>query len=378
MTKKEVASVLPTTPVTRIPLLDHMLLLGPPGVGKTEIVKARARELASRRGRVFVDLREASAEVIEDIRRTPQRYFVFMRIIAPHIFPEDIAIPSPSPSDPFVTPRPLLYFYLLSLEGIEGVLFIDELNNVQRDDQLSMYYSILFEKELAFNIKLAPGVLVVAAGNTGEWSEIARALPLPLLNRLTIFYVSAPTVEEWEDYMKMRALKEGRVFDARVAAFLKVMKYPLVEPPPQGVENVNFPTPRAWTDVAFLLPQLPEELWEAACVGRLGPKAGRELYAFLTSVVDEATFNALATDPSRFETLSPGQQANVIFMLSRREVKELKARYARLVAYLAENHKEMAVLLVTMMPREKRAEFLTAFISEYREVIEIIKKYQFG
>ncbi|MEM4445582.1 MAG: hypothetical protein QXJ21_09570 [Thermofilum sp.] len=376
MTKKEVASVLPSTPVTKVPLLDRMLLLGPPGVGKTEVVMTRARELALRRGRIFVDLRAASAEVIEDIKKNPQRYFLFLRLVAPHVFPEDIALPQPTAD--YVIPRPLLFFYLLSLEGVEGVLFIDELNNVQRDDQLSMYFSLLLEKELAYNIKISPGVLVVAAGNTGEWSDLARALPLPLINRLTVFYVSAPTVEEWEQYMVERSLSEGRVFDARVPVFLKVMKYPLVEPPPPGVENVNFPTPRGWTELAFLLPQLPEELWEPACVGRVGPKAGRELYAFLTSVVDEATFNALATDPSRFSNLSPGQQANVIFMLSRREVKELKARYARLLAYLAENHKELAVLLVTMMPREKRAEFLTAFISEYREVIETIKKYHFG
>ncbi|MEM4445616.1 MAG: AAA family ATPase [Thermofilum sp.] len=376
--KEEVSSTLPRIPVTKAPLVDRLLILGPPGVGKTEVIKARARELALRRGRTFVDLREASAEVIEDIAQNPQRYFLFLRVIAPHVFPEDIALPQPHPHANYVVPRPLLFFYLFTLEGVEGVLFIDELNNVQRDDQLSMYFSLILEKELAYNVRLSPGVLVVAAGNTGEWSEVARALPLPLINRLTVLYVTAPTVEEWERYTLEKAFSEGRALDARVIAFLKVSKKPLIEPPPPGVENVNFPTPRGWTELAFLLPQLPEELWEAACVGRLGPQAGRELYAFLAAVVDETMLDALARDPATFTTLSPGQQANAIFMLSRREVKELKVRYSKLVEYLAERHKEMAVLLVAMMDKAKRADFITQFLHAYKGVIDVIKKYHYG
>ncbi|MEM4030297.1 MAG: hypothetical protein QXO02_10390, partial [Thermofilaceae archaeon] len=94
--------------------------------------------------------------------------------------------------------------------------------------------------------------------------------------------------------------------------------------------------------------------------------------------VDETMLDALARDPATFTTLSPGQQANAIFMLSRREVKELKVRYSKLVEYLAERHKEMAVLLVAMMDKAKRADFITQFLHAYKGVIDVIKKYHYG
>ena len=53
--------------VTQVPLIDRLLVLGPPGIGKTEVILEKSRERAGRLGRVFVDLRTADDCLLDKI-----------------------------------------------------------------------------------------------------------------------------------------------------------------------------------------------------------------------------------------------------------------------------------------------------------------------
>ncbi|MEM1910022.1 MAG: AAA family ATPase [Thermofilaceae archaeon] len=356
MGREKVSERVVKVPVTKIPLLDRALLLGPPGVGKTEIVRAKAQEEAKMMGRVFVDLREASPEVIEAVIREPQKYYAFLRIVAPHVTPEDVGVPRVRNTS-YVDFLPLKYFYILSLPGLAGLLFIDELNNVQRDDALTMFFSLLQEKEVAYNIKLSPQVKVIAAGNESEWSEVARALPWPLINRMTVFYVSAPSPQEWASYMEARY---GEGWERLTAAYLQLHQDRLLKAPPPGAENVNFPTPRAWTEVALLLKQLPSEpdLVQAVCVGRLGPEVGFDFAAFIVDTVDEQSLRRALEDPAFFSGLSLGKKVRILNVVANNDALLEKA--TPLVQHLVLNERDMAVAFLLMMPRIKRLRYISA------------------
>lgn len=348
-------------------IIDRALLLGPPGIGKTEIIVQYAKNVASVLGREFVDLRRADAETLSSVLENPSKYFVFLRVIATHLFPEDVAIPKHV--DDYVQHVPLVFFKVFATQGIAGLLFVDELNNVQRDDQLSMFYSLLLEKELGLNVKLSDSVIIIAAGNESQWSEIARALPKPLLNRLKVLYVVPPGVEDWVGYMD----RNYEQWDRRVAAFLQIYKEAMLQPPPDDAENVNFPTPRTWTMLATALPSTPPELCESLCVGLLGPEWGYKFYAFL-SVKPRYSLQDVEKNTELFEALEVGEKVFLLSMLAAKDVSEILS-FKNFLSYLTEKSTEYFVVFVTLMPREKRVKVILALSKQVAGVVKKISKY---
>ncbi|MEZ0346171.1 MAG: MoxR family ATPase, partial [Infirmifilum sp.] len=306
-----------------------------------------AEEEAQRLGRAFVDLKDADAAVLDRVEASPERFYVYTRIAAPHVFPEDLSYPRPR--EGYVEAVPPRAFKILSLRGIAGVLFVDELGNVQRDDQMAMYFTLMQEKEAAW-VKLREEVYVVAAANPPEWSPVAREIPAPLRNRLAVFWVKPPRVEEWVAYMDRTF---GDAWDRRAAAYLSVFRDDLLKQPPEAVFE-NFPTPRSWTRLAVELPRAPPHLREALCSALVGREVGSRFYALLSSRMDVgAVLGDLERDPRLFGRLSASERLLLVAALAQ-SGEELLARHVGLLRFMAEEHREFLAALLSAMPRERR------------------------
>lgn len=359
--------------ITKIKLFSGLWLVGAPGIGKTEIVKDLAEEEAKKLGRIFVDLREADDKTINDILEKPSKYYVFIRVIAPHVFPEDIGVPDKRPR--FVEYLPPKVLAILSLPEIYGVLFIDEINNVQRDDQISMYYSIIQEKEAGFQLKFSENIKIILAGNTPEWSEISRPLPKPMRGgRVIKFEVTPPTIDEWIEYMNK---KYDDKWERLIGAYLKAFPEDFIKPPSDDWSA--FPTPRSWTKLATLLYQFrdeDEEFRDELIRGTVGDDVGVKVITLLNTRIDiEEMIRELSKDPSVWQRLDINAKIMLLYSLSQRQIKELKERLENFIRYLMMNDREMLVLMVVMMNKEKRLEFATAFKEIVRELIKDIGKY---
>ena len=360
--------------ITEIKLIDRLLLVGAPGIGKTEVIMQKAQQEAKELGKIFVDLREADDQLIEEIFKNPGKYYVYLRVVAPHIFPEDLGIPRErSQYVEFLPPKVLK---ILTLPDIYGVLFVDEITNVQRDDQISMYYSLILEKEAGFQLRLSKNVKIVLAGNPPEWSEIVRPLPKPLRNRMTIVEVTAPTVDEWIKYMSDRY---GDSWEKLCGAYLKVYPEDLIKPPQNDFDN--YPTPRSWTQLAIKLYELKndrvsEELLEEVVIGSVGKEVGAKFLALYRTKIDvESALKELEVNPEKFDEYSTNAKILIASALAQRPLEELKKRHTRLLEHLLNKHREFLVITIVMMSREKKRDFRNAFPEVVSKLAKSIAEY---
>ena len=356
--------------ITEIELIDRLLILGAPGVGKTEIVMEKARDEAKKLGKLFVDLREADSATINDIISDPRKYYVYIRIVAPHIFPEDLGIPRER--DGYVEFLPPKILKILTLPDIHGLIFIDEITNVQRDDQISMYYSLILEKEAGFQLKLSKNIKIILAGNTPEWSEIVRPLPKPLRNRMIVINVSPPSVDEWIEYMNKRY---GDDWEKLVAVYLKTNPDDFLKPPSE--DFVNFPTPRSWTQLALTLKKVKsKELAESVIYGSVGKDVGDKFIAMYFANIDVAeALEKISDDPSTFDEYNISAQSLIINALSQQPISVLKAKYSKFIEYLLDEHREFLVIMILLMNANKRSEFKKTFHEIARKLVDAIAEY---
>jgi len=349
--------------VTQIRLVDRMFLIGAPGIGKTEVVRQLAEKEAKKKDKQFVDLREADGKTLDAILEDPDKFYVYYRIIAPHIFPEDLGIPRANGSHgkEYVEFLPPKVLKVLSMDNIEGVLFIDELTNVQRDDQLSMLYSLILEKEASWLLKLSRNIKIISAGNPAEWSEITRPLPKPLRNRMTIVEVEPPTPDEWREYMEKRY---GDAWERLTYAHLKTFPQDFIKPPDDD-DTTAFPTPRSWTNLAVLLYQnadAPDEFKEELVIGNVGKEAGTRFLALIRTKIDVVgLLNQVKDNPQVFDSLNTTQSILLLNAVAQLDVNEILKNYMKFIEHLAKNNRESFILLAMLMRHGNREKFIKAF-----------------
>jgi hypothetical protein len=352
--------------VTKIPLIDKLYLVGPPGIGKTEVIYQKASAEASRKNKIFVDLRNIDNVKFENILKYPQGYYVYYRIIATHVFPEDLGIPRIQGNNghDFVEFLPPKVLKILSIPQIEGVLFIDELSNVQRDDQIAMLYSLLQEKEASWIFKLSPKIKIICAGNNPEWSEIVRELPKPLRNRLIILNVESPSLDEWLQYMEKQY---GDKWDKFTYGYLKLYPSDFLK---NTEASENYPTPRSWTNLALLLYNIQdEEIIDELAVGCLGKEVGSKFTSIRRTKLTEEEINSILAFPSKFGELNMNKKLLVLYSVASRITPQNYKQYLGFLNYL-EKEREFLILIISMMSKEVK----TIIIKEMKSVLVPILK----
>ncbi|MFP3138333.1 MAG: AAA family ATPase [Nitrososphaeria archaeon] len=275
-----------------------ILLLGPPGVGKSTVVRAAGEEIARRHNRKFIDITSGAPDDV------PEGAFLFLDLRLTNLEPSDLT-GLPREKNGFVKFIPVHQLYLFS--RYPGVIFLDELTWIQRDDMMAVVPQLLLDHRVG-SVAFRDDVMVVAAGNRAEDTPLARALPAPTLNRLTIVEVQPPTVEEWAAYMD--AAHPGG-WNRKILAYLEAFRGDFIRSPPAGEGFEGYPTPRSWEWAALL----PEGVPEWRYVALLGREVGLKLSKFLTVRVDVI---ALLRNPSTWRGLELEERYMALSEISER------------------------------------------------------------
>jgi len=342
-----------------------ILLLGAPGVGKSWTVRAVAEELANKLNKEFVDY---SDDVAPKILAEPERYFVFCDLRLTETEPSDL-IGIPRIVDDAVQYKPLLWARCLSKTA--GILFLDELTNVQRPDVISASYKLLLDRRAGFT-PFHEDVLVIAAGNAPEHSAIANMLPCPLINRLVVINVAPPSVDDW---MKFMLATYGDEWDKRTLGFLKAFETEgyLLRCPREVETLINYPTPRTWTFLSLLLRTVGEN--DDMIIGLLGEEVGQKFRAFIRTKVD---INDLISHPEKFLGLNIDQQYMGTMMLATWLSKHTKqwSKAFKLISTMASVSRDLIVLLALLIPTKAMLTKLLTALSKagHRDVIDALSK----
>lgn len=258
---------------SRIPLF----IWGPPGVGKSQIVRQTAMEIARILGLRFSDLPE-------DFKGSSDT-FVLIDLRPAYLEPSDLLGIPDLDREKKVTIWCVPEW--LPREG-KGIIFLDELNLAVPAVQHACYQLILDRRLGAY--LLPEGWVVIAAGNR----EIDRAgvhpLPPPLANRF-IHVELVNDIESWRRWAQGERASlslpsapqgDGSGIREEIIAFLTFRPEFLYK---SDASSKAFPTPRSWEMLSRLMniwDDLPNPITLQELAGAtVGPAVAHELISFL-------------------------------------------------------------------------------------------------
>ncbi len=204
-----------------------LLLMGPPGIGKTAVVEQAAREAGV--GLVAYTMTHHTRQSAIGLPRIETRTYQGRTVsVTEYTLSEIVAS---------------IYDCMERTGKREGVLFLDEINCVSETLAPTM---LQFLQNKAFgNHRIPEGWLIAAAGNPPGYNRSVREFDVVTLDRVRQIDVE-PDLEAWMDYARRKQLHGA------VLSYLSIRtdRFYRVE---QTAGGVSFVTARGWEDLSAFM-----------------------------------------------------------------------------------------------------------------------------
>ena len=307
------------------------------------------------------------------ILQHPENYYIFIDLRLTRVDPTDLTgIPRSRTIRvgerelQYAEYEPLKHALLLSLPNIAGMLFLDELTNVQRLDLQALIFELIWDRRLGDRV-LSPLVRVVAAGNDPEYSSVAGELPSPVISRALIFKIEPPTTQEWISFMSSTYEDE---WAKEIAAFLSRFPEHFIATniPPSTLQP--YPCPRSWTLLAITLSRVPRELWAAVAAATVGEETARLLITFLDKASEVPPVEEILKNPALLRSLSLDALYLATLQLAE-NFNIAERRFITAFEVLADVKRDVLVATMLSLPPEKRGRMASA-LSQSEKLRKII------
>ena len=368
------------------------LILGPPGIGKTTMIKLYAMREAEKLGKEFIDLSEMKAkltkdkfnELVKEIRKNPEKYYVFDLISFGGTLPEELMgypqLVHIKDGDQVLTSIEMVAFKatldIITVPNLHGTIVLDDVLNAHDPIRKSFVLAVFNERVVGgmSSTKISSKIRIIATGNLMEFSELAEPVPKPMAGRAQVIFAKPPSLEEWYQYME--ATYKGDWFKD-VYAFLT--RYPQFFSRPELINKAGQgPTPRNWDALAHVFqyrgeriealiksgPEGQQKVMKmAACY--VGFDAASHFAAFLAKPY--VSVDEVLADPKKIDEVAKDLDVAYRFSveLSQKLTKALEANdKAKVMSYMCvlkdltdKTTGDLAVFVYDMIPNEFRIKF---------------------
>jgi len=346
-----------------------VLFLGPPGIGKSTMVRAFAEWEAKKLGLEFVDYDYTH---YHDVVKEPDRYYVFYDLRLTEVEPTDLGgIPRDLNTTAITNKQ---YDWAIALSKAKaGLLLLDEFNLHQRDDVESQSYKLILDRK-AGSIRFSQNVRVIALGNTKETNPLVRFLSFGLRNRFNILKVDSPTIEEWSRWMDENVPE----WDKRGLAYLMKFRDDFLKPPmTEGDGEDNWASPRTWHWLLEELPETPERFWLEKAVGYLGQEVGNKFTSFLRNPVPDP--EQLLKNPEKFYGLNLDSKYLAVVLVGNHFCEDKKVSTKDVIAFLrtaaSEGGEYLALFTMTVTSNRAKAIKLLQEINTKKSYEDLRKEF---
>jgi hypothetical protein len=214
---------------------EGLIVWGEPGFGKSAGVLAFAKATAQKKGKRFVNVdkgwsthptnakqdrtlvdgkpAEDTDAVFADMKKNPDGYFVFADVRVVGMEPPDFTgIPVPNPATPYLRNQPPPWLHIITIPGIDGILFLDEINQGNESIQTALMKLCNERTITGLNLGLSHKISILGAGNIGGMASGMEKMIPALADRFKFASLFIQP-KEWLDYAIGTAAADPQVVD---------------------------------------------------------------------------------------------------------------------------------------------------------------------
>ena len=228
-------------------LNEPLMIRGAPGIGKSDHVEAFARDMAARRGLVFVNwamLHEKERmEYYGSEEKRRGAYFLFLVDLLTKL-PEDL-VGLPRFMSDYVQWTPDIMVRMMMFPEVAGIAFFDELAQSQQAVQKPV--ANMFLNGILGTLKLSDGLLKLAASNRQEDRCGVFEMLEHMKNRMGHCTLQVPSTEEWVEWALAHDVA------AAVVSFIGFMGGSYLFEDLSVRRSDAYATPRSWASVSRMI-----------------------------------------------------------------------------------------------------------------------------
>ena len=302
-----------------------MIIYGTFGIGKSTIIEDKAKEIAEKKQKEYVNWNEVTRAKKDEINDNPEKYFVLIDIRLSEFDSSDIKGLPDFKDESSIEWKIPFWAKLLEKEKSDGILFFDEINTAM-PIVISSCYKIIHDRVIGES-KINNNWLILSAGNKDEDRAYTHELASPLRDRACEVELLPVSIDDWTCWATENDI------DSRIVGFLNWK--------PSNLHKVDFDdgqkftTERGWERLHYAIQKLTD-LKDIDLVSGTAISEGiaREFTAFC-KIKDSVKLDEIIKNPEKLK-----------------EVNDISVKYF-VVTALAEHYKDKKITFEKLLEISK-------------------------